>query len=305
MPDDTRRKVRLDIIDSETNVPIEEVDPLTSADSVKFEDTGRYLPEELDYRLQYTNSEPVPTTIGGIPQGASFSAMPYNELFTNLLYADANMPEASLTWTGSDGLIIESGLTTSISVNVGYTKANRNIRTLKLYKMTGLISKEDFDINYAVLVNEFDVGDGSTETWSTNFVDNNAIIRDNTTFAAVVDDGFYSSISDVIQIKFVYNVYAGIINSSVVPDDTLISSITEYTAESISDIITTDEFSPSSQCFVVIVKKTMRLKRILDPNGFIITDSFDHTEDSNYNYYKSNPTTQTNFELKIIIESPS
>lgn len=305
MPDDTRRKVRLDIIDSETNVPIEEVDPLTSADSVKFEDTGRYLPEELDYRLQYTNSEPVPTTIGGIPQGASFSAMPYNELFTNLLYADGNMPEASLTWTGSDGLIIESGLTTSISVNVGYTKANRNIRTLKLYKMTGLISKEDFDINYAILVNEFDVGDGDAETWSTSFVDNNAIIQDNTTFAAVVDDGFYSSISDVIQIKFVYNVYAGIINSSIVPDDTLISSITKYTAESISDIITTDGFSPSSQCFVVVVKKTMRLKRILDPNGFIITDSFDHTEDSNYNYYKSNPTTQTNFELKIIIESPS
>ena len=305
MPDDTRRKVRLDIIDSETNVPIEEVDPLTSADSVKFEDTGRYLPEELDYRLQYTNSEPVPTTIGGIPQGASFSAMPYNELFTNLLYADGNMPEASLTWTGSDGLIIESGLTTSISVNVGYTKANRNIRTLKLYKMTGLVSKEDFDINYAILVNEFDVGNGDAETWSTSFVDNNAIIQNNTTFAVVVDDGFYSSISDVIQIKFVYNVYAGIINSSIVPDDTLISSITKYTAESISDIITTDGFSPSSQCFVVVVKKTMRLKRILDPNGFIITDSFDHTEDSNYNYYKSNPTTQTNFELKIIIESPS
>ena len=301
MANDERRKVRLDIIDSETNVPIEEVDPLTSADSVKFEDTGRYLPEELDYRLQYTNSEPVPAKLGGIPKGLTFSSMPYEELLTTLLYTDLVEPTISLSTTATT--TVEVGNTINPSFTITCAKANKDIKTLKLYKKTGTIAKENFDPDTATLVSDINVSiSGGTYTVNASAVGN---LTSNVTFAAVVDDGFHVVVSNVIQFKFVYYIYCGKISNSTTLTESLIGSMTKLSSSTVSGTVTTPGISPSTQCFLIAMKSSLcALKQVLDPNNFNITDSFTAYTVGSYKFYKSNVTTQTNFVLKITIKSP-
>jgi hypothetical protein len=79
--------------------------------------------------VTYTNANPTPLTIGGIPAGSTFSNKTMTEMWNALLYPYIQ-PSASLTVSGVNPR--EFGASNSVTLNWSVTKGSRNITGITL-----------------------------------------------------------------------------------------------------------------------------------------------------------------------------
>lgn len=295
---DTLRKVRINILDKETGDAVEEVDVLTSADSVIF-DNGRTLPEELNILMQYTNSTPTPVAIGGIPEGSTFTAVDLQEMFTRILYPYTK-PNVNISLSTSDTYFEQNVNISPVIVTIKIEKKSEPIKSAELYVGGN---------RYTVISDVPSQGGTITASITTP-------IMSSTEIYVKVNDGRESYDSNRIKLIFNHPIYIGVVNQSADINSALIkglSSNIQYTNK--NDISITKKLSPIEQCFMVAYRSQYagaESVTIYDTNGFNITNSFevgsvDVLDGSSnlvkYTYMRSNVTTQTSFDITVKIKA--
>lgn len=284
------RKVRVNIIDKNTGECIEEVDVLTSADAVIF-DNNRTLPQELKYLLSYTNSKRTTVTVGGIKKGSTFVDMSFKDIFEKLFYPESDA-ECELDVDIDKSVIYEYGhniapVTFDLSVLVG----TNNIKSIKLFR------------------------DGVEEGTFKNFPANGGTgyytytgkIDKTTEFFARVEDlkgGIVES--NVVRIEFNRPVYYGTIEEDAVITEDVIKDLPMDIGYIGGEV--RHEFTCDSKCFIFAYPHTDDPIKVIDQNGMIITNSFTKSSitisgaDSIpvvYDVLVSNKTTQNGFGLTL------
>lgn len=291
------RKVRVNIIDKDTGEPIEEVDVYTSADAVTFAD-NRTLPQELDYIMKYTNSNKMPSTLGGLSAGTSFSEKPIKDILTELLYPYVK-PNIGLSSSATNSYY-EKGINISpITITLKVEKTSENITNAVLYK-DGLKLSDFQNIS----------SEGGIDSYKYT-----GSIASSTKFVAKVTDT-KGNTYDTNTISLVFNdpIYIGCVASNINIDQGVIKTLSKIINYSNANNININKkLSPTEECFLIAYKSysgDSEKVTIYDTNGYNITASFEKSkisitnaagESVSYTVLKSNPTSQTDFNINLVI----
>lgn len=291
-----RRKVRVNIMDAQTGAAIEEVDVLTSADSVLFDDNAT-LPEKLDYLIRYSDTNPSTAAIGGIPKGTEYNNTPLQDIIEELLHPYVK-PIVVLNSSKTD-IYYEYGIDIApVQFTATVVKESNPITSVELWRDTS--SYGSFPIG----------ADGGTGSLTYN-----QTISSNTSFTVKAKDDtntLYSS--EAIRYIFNQPIYYGSAGTAEVTES-LIKGLPNKHIKfgSYSNIDFVDSFSPTNQCFMFAYRSYIgdsEKVTILDANKMNITNSFERgklniVDKTNavvsYTWLRSNVTTQKNFELEFII----
>jgi hypothetical protein len=241
--------------------------------------------------ITYTNTNPVPSTLGGISAGETFTNVALQDMWTKLLYP-YQAPTVSFGLNPSAGLY-ESGTVLSQS------------------ELTATITKKDYDIasveffrnSSSIYVVPSPNPNGGVE----QYTDTNSIST-NTTFRVDVNDG-QSTVSRSSSYTFVDPYYYGVGAPSLT-----IGDIQQLTKQVVTQSNKTYSFSPSTEVIYFAYPQSYGLlTSILDQNGFetigdwtvraeTFTNNppyFINTSVAYYVYEFNNLTTQINFSYSF------
>jgi len=279
------RKVRINILDKTTGEAIEEVDVLTSADSVLFAN-GNDLPAELDNRFLYSNTKETTATIGGVPAGTAFYKTPYKEIF-DLLFFPYMAPSVSITSSLTDKYLEMGTSVSSITFNITIARGSESITGISLYKD---------NVKVATIT---DTGNSISYTFTESF-------NTDSTFQVRITDKNGTYVSESFTYIFNNPIYIGTIAEGATISEAVIKGLNKVFNYNPSDLTASYSLTCDEKCFIVAYTKDV--VSVLDKNGFDITDSFSTKGDINltftgktgytlYKYAISNLTTQSNFKL--------
>lgn len=284
------KKVRANLLNETTGEKVEGVDVMTSADAVLFDDTTP-LPEELDSRLTYSNTDPMPVAVGGYPAGTTFPNKKVMDVLTGLLYPYTK-PLISLSANPAGGVREKGTSLTPIALTATTTKKSEAITRVEFFKSGA-------SINAITSPKQ-----GGTETYSYP----TAVTAD-CSFSAKVTDAKGGIVESAkIYYTFVYPAYVGALAASI--DTPTSANITALTKKVVTKANQTNAFTITNQRMCFACPPGWTLKQIVDPNGFDITASFAvktvsvacaDGSNQNYTVYISAPTTQTGFTVKFNI----
>lgn len=237
----------------------------------------------------YTNSNPIIEAHGGIQVGETFDNVPISELLTKILYPYV-APTCSISIIPST-TVYELGTTIdSLAVNIAVGKKTNEITSVEVYQDSELIET----------ITENIVNGGTFTVNVTN-------ISSNTKFKAVVSDGTNNVTSNEVSINFYRPVYIG--STSLDVADFTSDMVVSGTKKLQSSSTITNTYTIVSKRMFFAVPSGWSVSKILDTNGFDITNSFktatvqvvclDSVDGSTepYTVYYSEPTTQTNFKV--------
>lgn len=291
-----RRKVRVNIMDAQTGAAIEEVDVLTSADSILFDDNTT-LPEKLEYIIRYSDTNPSTATIGGIQKGTEYTDTPMQEIINQLLHPYVK-PVIVLNATRNDQYYEYGVSIAPVQFTANVIKESNPITSVELWRDTS--SYGNFQIG----------ADGGIAS----LIYNQPIISTTTFTTKVKDDtdAIYSSAA----INYIFNrpIYYGVASTGEVTE-AMIKGLGDKFIRfpTPNNIDFTGSFSPSNKCFMFAYQSYIgdsEVVKILDANKMNITNSFERGKLNildatntmvSYTWLRSNVTTQTNFELQFMI----
>lgn len=204
--------------------------------------------------LNYTNSMPTTSALGGIPKGTTFDNKPIKEILDDLLYPYVEF-SASIS-TNPNGGTYENGTSQNVSTaTVSITLGSKQITSIKVLdysdnvlaeKTSGITTSNTFTLNKSV-------------TSNTNF---KAIVTDGTTSKTVTSGTF----------TFVNPYYYGSINEGVTLTESLIKGLTKSVSSKGSKTFT---ITMNQQKAVFAYPSSYgNLTKILDENSFNVTDTF-------------------------------
>lgn len=295
---DGLRIVRINILDEQTGEAIEEVNVMTHADSVYFQD-GLTLPEELEFLHQFTNNTPTTTTVGGVEKGTMFDRMTFKEIFQKLFYP-----------------YVKPNVSISLSTGIRYFEFGNDISPIIV---TATVEKTYADIvNVAMMMNGTRVGwfDSVSPSGGTfTYIISSSIVNDADLYV-IVSDGTSTVESPHIKLAFNRPVYTGAVKATDTINNAIISALTkhiDYADE--NDVSITHRYTIDEKCFLFAYMNQYADKEevvIRDKNGYDITNSFtsgyvDVTDIAGslirYKYWKSNLTTQNAFDVAYQIKA--
>lgn len=289
MPELPKTKVRVQLLNPDTGAAEQDVDVLTTAECVELGD-GRDLETAFNADTKYTNTTPTLTSLGGIPAGSTFDGVSYPDLMTQLLYPYQAPAVSAIQVTGAQPGVKEFGADVQVTkLQVTTTRKSQDITSVDFQK--------DNVSAYKVSTPQ---AKGGTEVWTTT-----QDITKNTTFRVVVGDGKQNTNSAVSTYSFVYPLYWGPISQDVSNPSS--EQIVALTKEVISPSNKSVTYNLTSQKMVYACPPGWTVSKILDPNNFDVTDSFNKVTvavtgldgtPQNYNVYISkDPSTQTGFKM--------
>lgn len=233
----------------------------------------------LSDQTEYTNANPTLVTLGGIAAGSTFASVPYNTMWTNLLYPYL-APTVSLAVSPLAGLReFGDAATISIDLTPTTTKKSNPITTLTLTRSgTGVI------YTYAA-----PISGGGVEATYTDAIP----VTTNTTYTATVGDG--TSTGTATQtFSFCYPIYYGV-DVDGLTGAQIRTNLTNLIALPAS---VTLSFTPNAnRVYYAYPATSPDLTSILDENGFEVISSYTHSvvaitgldgTSQNYKVYKSN-----------------
>lgn len=259
----TRRIIRVNIVDSETTESTEEVDVYTTADAVYTnEETGETVLDYIDFRLKYTNTNPTPIDIGGYPRGTTFVDVDLKDVINGLLYPNTGS-NVKLSVNKDTEALYERGVGIQpVEFSLQIQKTSSSAAQAQL--MVNGVSAADF-VNLPS-------GDGTV-----TLVYNGAV-NDNYEFKALVTDASGNKTeSNVIKFKFVDPIYAGIMasNAMTVTDGEVNTNFSKYLFdENTSGEIKVHIDNCSDQKVAFMLKNGIIVNKIMDSNRLDITNMF-------------------------------
>lgn len=263
----------------------EEVDIKTNARAVVFDD-GSSLPEKLNETAAYTNSEPMPVSVGGFPAGTTFNNIQFDDMFTGLLYP-YTLPLISWVAAPASSMLELGTDVSSVIFTATITKKSKPIKEVRLFRGTSDLGKFN--------------GPPGQGSGSANFNYTGPINSDTSFTAKVYDDQNGAVTTGVISYTFINPMYIGVVDKASPTADDITSKLTKKivpkSAQSLS-------YTLESKYMCISCPPGWEISTIIDKNKFDITSSFTKTmvnilcKDGTvraYNTYTSGVTTQTGF----------
>jgi hypothetical protein len=241
--------------------------------------------------VTYSTTTPIPSTLGGISTGRTYTNAKISDVLNDLLYPYI-APTITLSASISGGIREYGNPITSLDLTAITIRHTSPITSLCFYR-------DGVSINNVATPNP----NGETKL----FTETN-VINTNCTFTGKVSDGTQTITSNTISYTFVYPMYIGNL-SSTIPNETEIKTL-EKKVVTKSNITKSYTVSDSRFCFAYPTSYASSLTSIKDANGFEIIDSFTKQTLNmtmldgniiNYTVYISTlPTTQTSFSVSYI-----
>lgn len=290
---DPLTKVRIELLDESTGNPINEVDAITSSETIL-----------------YTNPNPTPADVGSLPRGTTFDNTPLKTILDGVLYSYTKPVIREILVENGDfsGSVIEdktivkpkhtivSSFTYTITIDNGTSDVLSCI--LKVYKDDGTVSKQTAQVNSEV---------GKVY----NFTFSVPELTMNSTIEITVSDGTNNVVGPYIRYKFVDPMYVGFADPNLlteygelIPDniDRIISYFegiiknpgigyidTRYVEISDQNGSSYIAFSGNREKlnpFILVPTYWGNALAILDANGFNITKSYSLISGVNLNIYE-------------------
>lgn len=265
------KKVQIQLMNEETGEPIEDVTPVTEADSV-----------------YYTNETPTVSAHGGIPAGTSFENVSVKKMLDDILYP---YTKPTISLSASPGAAVREKGTTldSIQLTANITKKSENISKVEFLKdsvVVGTVSSPK--------------ASGGSETYTYD-----EGVNANCAFKARVTDAKNGTVdSNTLSYTFVYPLYIGYLDANASdPTETQIEAMEKRVVSKANQSYT---YTVDNKRMAIACPPGWTLSKIVDPNGFDITTSFatktvsitglDGTA-QDYTVYVSEPTTQSGFKV--------
>jgi hypothetical protein len=269
------------------------------------------------HSLEFVDSSPVPSTVGGVVQGSSFSAGSYNgqnwplsEVIRKILYPYVP-PTLSLGVNINGVTYFTTGLTHSALFNYSITRYTNNINS---YKITD--SSSNVVGTYSGLSFSGVVGSQLNATFSSNIYSNATVTNNllntlpyvsgltqsyvlNAKDTTFISDPFGFSHSATASVKFVHPSFYGF-NLNLVTNSislgSFINSSTRLTLPYLGSQSVSLSYNGSGYVYFVVPNIYPLLSKIKDPNGFIIHDSTLPTT-SAFTYSTNSPSGGNNLPL--------
>lgn len=239
----------------------------------------------------YSNSDPMPQSLGGLSEGTVFNQMPYDELLSRLLYPYTK-PLISLTSDYRTGVFEFGEVYRNILLTASVTK-----------KSERLISTKISDSLKGVLIENTTLQTSGKVTYTVPVIDKTV------TFTATVQDAVESIVtSNQLKYQFVYPVYHGVMDD--IPTGDTVKSLTKkvVTKSTITEKLSS---AISNKRFVIACPPGWELSKIEDGNGFDNTSAFtkiirnvvgmDGSEQSYTIYYSERTSQPANFIMKYLV----
>ena len=254
----------------------------------------------------FTNTSPTTISVGGIKEGTTFDNMPVTEVLNKLLYPHIDCSISALAVNYSPGGVQEKGTNVTILSCTAYVgKGSANIKSLTFYDPAQPDNKfiyEDVEALNRVGssqitwdFNDYSIMGGSSATYQVDVLDS---------------DGVTVSKTGVATPTWVYPYYYGVVEADITA-----SKITEAQIEAMTKLIQAKgtknlTFTTTNQKAVIAYPASYgAIKKILDPNSFDVTNSFETSTVSitgkdntavTYNVYVSyKAATTSNFKYTI------
>ena len=275
--------VRVQLLNSETGVPISDVDVLTNSTCVS-----------------YTNSKKTIDSYRGIEKGSTFNDTPVSEILDNILYPYVAPTIAKLSGNTTgllDGVDEDTTIYTEACVTVNGFTLNTEIMAGSVEEITFTLKTYDADTS-KVDEQQSAVVVIPGQSYLLSF-EIPQFVTDRS-FEVVVDDGTSVIQSPMITYNFVYPVYTGFCTDEMITDGSLIVTdtannvfnemvringkmITKYVgapcnhkAHTVSDPLYSDtELYP----FILFPNELNKLRSIRETNDIDITGSFIYNSD--------------------------
>lgn len=209
-------------------------------------------------QTKYTNSNPVPTKIGGIEAGSTFDNIDHNALFTRLLYPYIEPTISGISITPGT-TILENGSRFNL------TGIRFNINT------PSLASSESIHYDFKIGGTVFHTLDTNSRSINTTV---NRLISSNSSITVSVIDNINNRQKDftLITYKFIYPMYHGVVSENETITPTFIKSKTKLLQEKGNKNI---KFTSNNQKIMFAYPKSYgNLTSIYDSNNFNIINTF-------------------------------
>lgn len=218
--------------------------------------------ERWDASSSYTNSTPVPVSIGGIKAGTTFDTMDYNTFFNKLLYP-------YLEPTISEINVIPSVRVYEKGSSFNLTRIRFNIDTPSL--------EDSKDLYYDFKLNNTHFHSLTTNNRSIDTTIVHGINKDSSLTVTVMDnDNQEERTFTLIDYKFIYPFYYGSINNSSTINETLVKSNTKLVEDAGNKSL---RFTTNDQKMMFAYPKVYgELLAIYDGYGFNILGTFEKVE---------------------------
>jgi hypothetical protein len=242
------------------------------------------------YSLEFVDSSIVPSTVGGVAQGSSFSSGSYNgqdwplsEVIRKILYPYVP-PTLSLSVSINGVNYFTTGLTYSALFRYSIIRYTNDIYS---YNITGTTYSSGLSFYGGV-------GSQLNATFSSNVYSNDSVTNNNLSSnigylsgftqsyvlnakdVAFISDPFGFSHSFTASVKFVHPSFYGF-NSSKITSSALLGSFINSSTRAAIPYLGSQSFSfnynGSGYLYFVVPNIYPLLSKIKDPNGFIIHDS--------------------------------
>lgn len=266
-----QKKVQIQLMDERTGEVIEDVTPLTEAESVL-----------------YTNPTPTVSAHGGIPAGSTFDNVSVKKMLDDILYPYTK-PTVSLAATPG-AAIREKGTTLdSIALTATITKKSEDIKKVEFLKDGAVVGS----------VSAPKAG-GGKETYT-----HTGGVNANCAFKAKVTDAKNGVVeSNALQYTFVYPLYIGSLDAAASSPSA--EQITAMEKRIVNKSVQKFTYTVDNKRMAIACPPGWTISKIVDPNGFDVTASFakksvsitglDKTAQT-YSVYVSEPTTQSAFTV--------
>ena len=279
-------KIKLDNIEENANNYIHPDDPET-----------RHVTDDQiqgwNNQVKYTNSTPMPTTVGGLEKGTTFNNMDYKILFNRLLYPYIEPSVTGIVITPST-TILEKGS------NFNLTKIQFRISTPSLYDTESL--SYEFKANSATF--------NTLTTANRNVIASTMLnINSNTSITMDVTDNINNKTKSfsLINYKFIYPFYYGNVNIGDSITSVLVASKTKLLQDKGTKTL---KFNTNNEKMLFAYPKSYgNLRTIYDANNFNVINTFTVTEVAivandgiliPYYVYTNDASTVSNYNMQFI-----
>lgn len=260
------------------------------------EDTRHVTDSQInkwDTQILYNNNEPTPLPIGGIEKGETFENISYHDLFTKILYPyiDCSLSDIAMT---PNTTILEKG-------------SRINLSRIQ-FKTTTPSLKDTESVHYDFYTNgvKFDSLDSINRL--IDYLVNISISADTSITVTVIDNINKKEKSlNLINYKFIYPMYYGVISDSEIIEEALIESKTKLLQNKSTKTL---KFTTNNEKMMFAYPKEYgKLSAIYDVNNFNIINTFTVQEviinanDSSsvpYYVYSNELSSVTDYDIKFI-----
>ena len=240
----------------------------------------------INFSTTYSNSMPLPKTVGKLPKGTNISNMTVGELLDNILYP-LDPPTISMSPTGNQYIVRGSSTTPQLTVTI--TRGDSNIKWAAL--------------QYSNSVNATQISyDNSGAKAQTFKVSPPTPVTTNTTFKSYVEDIVtFNATSGTRSLTFVDPVYYGVIGGTSLTGDQ-IKGMTQYLAAPSAGFSFTAKTTEANRHFALAVPMNFKTSIVIkDHNLYDITADFAVTNDI---VVTTTGTTQVNYRTYIFTKAP-